>query len=64
MALIYVGEVEFRMGKRVLVREKNDIVLRDAFVGRPHPTITCKEETILLTLDAGLWRLINQTIKK
>lgn len=43
MALIYVGEVEFRMGKRVLVREKNDIVLRDAFVGRPHPTITCKE---------------------
>lgn len=55
MGLIYVGELEYRVGKRSIVREKNDVVLRDAFQGRRHPTVTCKDEAIVLTLDAGLW---------
>lgn len=43
MGLIFVGEVEFRMGKKMVVREKNSIILKDAFQGRSHPTIVCRE---------------------
>ena len=62
MGIVYIGSLE-TTGKRVISYDKNDIVLKDAFVGHEHPTIKCKEETILLTLERSIWKEINQVTK-
>jgi signal-transduction protein with cAMP-binding, CBS, and nucleotidyltransferase domain len=64
MGLIFVGEVEYRVKKRAVVKEKKEVILRDAFQGKRHPTITCLEETILLTLDRSIWETINRLIRR
>jgi len=41
--VVYIGSLEAITGKKVISFDKNDIVMKDAFVGGEHPTIRCKE---------------------
>ena len=64
MGVVYIGSIEYKIGKRSVVCEKNDVILKDAFLGRNHPTIRCREESIVLTLDRSLWDDINRIVRR
>lgn len=64
MGIVYLGSVEYKIGKRCIVCEKNDIILKNAFQGRSHPTIKCREETIVLALNVNLWSNINKIVHR
>jgi len=36
MALIYLGSVEFKLSKRMVLKEKNDSILTEAFYDKNH----------------------------
>ena len=59
MGIVYIGCVEYKKGKRAITCEKNDVILKDAFGGFKHPTIKCKEDSIILTMNRGIWKDIN-----
>jgi len=42
MAVIFVGSVQYRKNKNLIVQQKNDVILADSFQKRKHETITCK----------------------
>ena len=64
IGVVYIGSVEYKVGKRNVVCEKNEVILKDAFLGRNHPTIRSREETIVLTLDRSLWADINKIVRR
>lgn len=42
MAVVFVGAVQFKSNKKVITREKNCVILSDAFYGHKHESIYCK----------------------
>lgn len=60
---MYLGEVEYRLGKRTVLKQKNDVILLEAFHEKTHPEIVCKEEAIILTIDKNLFPTIKQRLK-
>ena len=64
MGIVYIGIVEYKKGKRIISSEKNDIILKDAFLGYKHPTIKCKEDAIVLARDRSIGKEINQVMRR
>lgn len=59
-----MGEVEYRSGKRTVVKQKHDVIMLDAFHSRIHPEIICKEETIILALNKSTYPLIKTKLRE
>ena len=64
MAVIFVGAVQWKSDKKVIVKEKNEVILSDAFQGRFHESIYCKEEAILLTLNRNVYEIIAKKLRE
>lgn len=64
MAVIFVGAVQWKSEKKVIVKEKNEVILSDAFQGRFHESIFCKEEAILLTLNKSVYEIIVKRLRE
>ena len=63
IGVVYVGSVEYMMGKRAVVREKNQVFFKEAFQDKGHATIMCREEAIILVLDQNVKTIIDAKLK-
>ena len=64
MAVIFVGAVEFTKNKKVYRKERNEILMSQAFYKTYHQTIVAKEETVLLCIDKGLYKKLQEQLKQ
>jgi signal-transduction protein with cAMP-binding, CBS, and nucleotidyltransferase domain len=42
LAVVFLGSVQWRVERRTVVKEKNEVILPDAFQGRPHDAVYCR----------------------
>lgn len=63
LGIVYVGAVQYKSGKRTVVKEKNDVIMTSAFHDRRHETIVCKEESIILALEKSVYHLITAKLR-
>lgn len=64
MGVVYIGSVQYRSAKKLVTKEKNEVFMAEAFYGRTHETVTCKEEAIVLVLEKEVYQLIVSKLRE